>query len=116
MSAYTSGPWVRVEQDEPDRQLIEYEGNIELVQQSGFRIATVWRTPREDAEANARLIAAAPELLEALTEAVIALEIWHGMDLDDDTAKAAWELYQASPEMQKINAAIAKARGQEVES
>ncbi len=60
-------------------------------------------TDRSDAEleANARLIAAAPELLEALEEAVF----WDSHDEGD--VPAVW--------LDKAKAAIAKARGEENE-
>lgn len=55
-------------------------------------------------EANARLIAAAPDMLEALEKAKETIRAWHG--------PVAWEIYdRASPEMKMINAAIAKAGG-----
>lgn len=63
-----------------------------------------------NADANARLIAAAPDLLAALQEAVRVIRAWHGMGMGPHEAQA-WALYQASPEMQRINAAIAKAEG-----
>ncbi len=53
--------------------------------------------------ANAYLIAAAPELLEALKFARNTIEIWHG--------EVAWPEYQSSPEMKMINSAIARAEG-----
>lgn len=43
-------------------------------------------------------------LLDALRIAVDAIKIWHG-------GGELWELYQASPEMRLINAAIALAEG-----
>jgi len=50
------------------------------------------------------LIAAAPELLEALKETVEAVKIFHG--------PAAWDIYESkSPEMQRWKATIAKAEG-----
>lgn len=64
-----------------------------------------------EAEANARLIAAAPELLAALKLAVETIREWHGMHEPDDMASETWRLYQGSPEMKAINAAIAKAEG-----
>lgn len=65
-------------------------------------IATVWGDSKEEAEANAKLIAASPELLEALIEAKRTIKALHG--------DAAWDIYDAqSPEMRKINSAISKA-------
>ncbi len=62
------------------------------------------RLSEAECEANARLIAAAPELLEALEEA--RFELWRALD----------HLHVLVPEdtsaMQKIDAALAKARGQ----
>ena len=44
------------------------------------------------------------ELLAALKEAAAVIKVWHG--------PAAWDIYyRASPEMKRINAAIAKAEG-----
>ena len=61
-------------------------------------------TTTEEARANAHLIAAAPELYEALMEAKEIIRIMHG-DL-------AWGIYdQHSPEMKRINNALAKAEG-----
>lgn len=70
-----------------------------------FRIAEVsgdWRDEPKGgaAAANARLIAAAPELLEALTAMVDAHDRWLGSDRPD--AKEA---------MKRARAAIAKAEG-----
>ncbi len=54
--------------------------------------------------ANARLIAAAPDMLEALRMAKETIRVWHGPN--------AWDIYdRASPEMKAINSAIAKAEG-----
>ncbi len=58
-----------------------------------------------EAEANARLIAAAPELLDALRDAMQAVEVFHG--------PIAWEVFRDhSPEMKRWRAAIAKATGE----
>lgn len=57
-------------------------------------------------DADRRLIAAAPELLEALREAMDAVKTFHGPD--------CWEIYeQHSPEMKRWRAVIAKATGSE---
>ncbi len=54
--------------------------------------------------ANVCLISAAPDLLDELEEAVDIIRFFHG--------QAGWAEYQSSPEMQRIKAAIAKARGE----
>ncbi len=59
-----------------------------------------------ECEANARLIAAAPDLLAALEEAITLIEFFHGAP--------GWPEYQSSPEMKRIRAASARARGEEV--
>lgn len=43
----------------------------------------------------------------ALETAKQTIRTWHGMGLPDVVEPEAWALYQASPEMQKINAALA---------
>ncbi len=59
----------------------------------------------DDTEHNARLIAAAPELLDALRDAMQAVEVFHG--------PIAWEVFRDhSPEMKRWRAAIAKATGE----
>ena len=60
-------------------------------------------------EANARLIAAAPDLLAALKSAIETIKTWHSIhDANDD----AWDIYRLhAPEMKVINTAIAKAEG-----
>ncbi len=55
----------------------------------------------EEMEANAHLIAAAPDMYEALKRAKETIHIWHG--------NLAWEVYQQSPEMIAINEALSKA-------
>jgi hypothetical protein len=52
-----------------------------------------------------RLIASAPDLLEALLRAREALKA-------NEEITGTWKLYQHSPEMQCINAAITKATGE----
>ena len=54
--------------------------------------------------ANARMFAAAPELLEALRDAIDAVKIFRGPE--------AWDIYwEHSPECKRWRAAIAKATG-----
>lgn len=112
MSAHTSGPWRVV--DRPSRGLqIEWGGDADGEERP---IAHMRWTDGLRAEVNARVaadarvIAAAPELLAALQEAVRVIRTWHGIGMGKHEAQA-WALYQASPEMQRINDAIRKADG-----
>lgn len=65
-----------------------------------------YKVDSEEAEANARLIAAAPELLEALA----AMETWSGFvtDLMPENLRATWE-----EDIADARAAIAKATGEQ---
>lgn len=57
-----------------------------------------------ETDATSNLIAAAPDMLEALKTAKETIRAWHGPN--------AWEIYdRVSPEMRVINEAIAKAEG-----
>lgn len=58
---------------------------------------------------NGRLIASAPDLYAALVKAKEAIRAWHSMGHYEGEADHVWQLYQDSPEMRAINAAIAKA-------
>jgi hypothetical protein len=62
-----------------------------------------------NAEAD-RYLAQRDELLVALKTAVRTIRTWHGMGMGATEAQA-WSLYQASPEMKAINAALAKVEG-----
>ncbi len=104
MSAqHTPGPWTAVDPvDEPDVLCHEIVGPT-----SGHPLATVWTdyyavAPIPEHEANARLIAAAPALLEAL-EGLLNEALgqgWYGPRL------TAW-----SEAVQKAQEAVAAARG-----
>jgi hypothetical protein len=67
---------------------------------------------------DARLIAATPDLLAALRRAVETIHALHDIGLHGSPHAAAemWALYQQSPEMRAINAALAKAEGRAAES
>ena len=99
--SHTPGPWV-------------LDSKVVLARGGTHAVAVVHGTDdhRENL-ANGRLIAAAPELLAALTRAVETMRELHGIGLTGSprTAVAMWALYQQSPEMQAIHAAIAKAEG-----
>jgi hypothetical protein len=62
--------------------------------------------------ANARLIAAAPELLEACEAAVTMFSVKPDSSLPDDI-KAQWgEMFKRDPACRRLLTAIAKAKGQ----
>ncbi|WWA79547.1 hypothetical protein Kintu_gp55 [Xanthomonas phage Kintu] len=85
MNRYTPGPWSIGETD-PDT------AEIEIVSEGRPYICLVLPGAVDDrTEANARLIAAAPELLEALTEIVAAADGdgWKQLDATFSTARAA---------------------------
>jgi hypothetical protein len=100
--AWTPGPWT----NEPGRFWICDIGN-------NADDPGVWSTaipadgepfPFGSKEADARLIAAAPELYEALSEVVTLLEGWHRLNFAD-------EIQQQSVRLAKR--ALAKARGEQ---
>ena len=93
MSAYTPGPWLKSPTPENDALMIHTGAG-------GPTIATTSRNTPED-RANAHIIKAALELLEALREYVAAL---------DDPRAAATD---ASAIRDRARAAIAKAEGRE---
>ncbi len=107
MSAHTPGPWLAL------------PGGIyaELPDGSRVKVATIEQlngiAPHWEPAANASLLAAAPDLLPALQQAKALIRTWHGMGLPEVDEGAAWEIYaSSSPEMQRLNAAIAKATGE----
>lgn len=87
MSKFTPGPW-KIGAPPPN-------GEQTIGAQQGLMVAVATTGSGVPTEANARLIAAAPDLLEALIDAVCALECC-GKDY---------------PAAEKARAAIAKARG-----
>lgn len=112
-AAFTPGPWLVERSDDghdirmasaiacgwdhESHHLIEYHHGVEADQDDGGEQFA-------EAEANARLIAAAPDLLEALIEAEDILDDLTGADdLSDDS-----ELHGT---LRKVRAAIAKATG-----
>ena len=96
MSEFTSGPWTAEQDDVP------YDGGFEtwVVNKDGASICMM-DCPKDDMEANAHLIAAAPDLLAALE----ANHEWHLMYDEHDS-------YQGSELWTKNTQAIAKARGE----
>jgi hypothetical protein len=94
--SHTPGPWLTTEST-------EHWGRVNVTIQAAFTandIATAWQGNTETNRANARLIAAAPELLDAL-------EIVKQWDIENFALDIPIEIRK------KMQAAIAKARGQE---
>lgn len=101
---YTPGPWML--------NIGTLKGGHILVYAEGYGVAKVYDEETESRTtnmANARLIAAAPDLLEALQDALGALE--QDYDIGKDANDSDWEglAYQR---LQNARAAIAKALGQ----
>jgi 2-oxo-4-hydroxy-4-carboxy--5-ureidoimidazoline (OHCU) decarboxylase len=105
MSKHTPGPWKAQPREFPEGQWF-LEGQWEVVSTRKAERLIAEAAPHIDSdseEANARLIAAAPELLEALISATRCLA-WHveeqgrGVAMDGVT-------------LERARAAIAKARG-----
>jgi hypothetical protein len=90
---FTPGPWVK-----------NWTAPYNVSGQGGSQIATVHFFSNEECQGNADLIAAAPELYEALENALDRLDdisIYYNIDL--------------SEEIKAANAALAKARGEKAE-
>jgi len=98
-NTHTPGPWTHSE---------EQGGYMIQVERDAQPIARVaWF----DQEANARLIAAAPELLEALGEAISTLETCDVPEMANEGDTVFW-LERQSAAIYKARTAIAKARGE----
>lgn len=97
---HTPGPWV-------------YIGNGDIVARSekycgGEKdIASVFLTRNDEDEANARLIAAAPDLLEALQ--FITQDVCERFDMNDPSTNLGMRMA-----VKEARAAIAKATGEQV--
>jgi hypothetical protein len=99
---HTPGPWREYERS----GLWTYIKSESGVLVGGAYHDSLLMDDLEESDANARLISSAPELLEALKEAKELIQFFHG--------DPAWEIYDSSsPEMKRLNAAIAKATGAE---
>lgn len=101
-SKHTPGPWVAILRDKTSNPpFIMCEGDS-----SGWIGQTCTWMGLDEAESNARLIAAAPELLAAATLALSIAESWIHDQLDG-TSSLDGELANLTP----VRAAIAKATG-----
>lgn len=93
MSKHTPGPWGNHKWNSEEHQISALGGTVALINHDHSHISD------EAADANARLIAAAPDLLAALHRAVNHL-IMDGVSCDD-----------APQALRQARAAIAKAEG-----
>lgn len=57
-----------------------------------------------------RVLELHPKLVAALIDARMSIQAWHGMGMDRLTARLAWELYEGSPEIQRLDAVLGAAR------
>jgi hypothetical protein len=100
MTYYTPGPWIPVMKlGFPTIQAASGERVADIICQAGKRHS---QNGVEELGANARLIAAAPELLEAAKEALSWFLMW---EENEETAQ---------PEIERLSKAIAKAEGSTV--
>jgi hypothetical protein len=109
MSKHTPGPWKAVARNYPIADTGDYDGFWEVLTSDPKKpIVQIWGDSDED-EANASLIAAAPDLLEA-AKLVIA---W--FEAEDDHSKA--DFYQriemCRTSEAALRAAVAKAEGEQ---
>ena len=95
MNDYTPGPWNVVDSF--------YESTLDIQDESGRRLGLINQYYPSTLEANANLISAAPELLEALRDCAEELHI---RCLEDKKSSAVWET------LKKARAAIHKAEGE----
>ena len=104
MSKHTPGPW-EVFEREPDKNYLRVRGPLGR----RFKVANVINTKQPDerewaeTEANAKLIAAAPQMLEALQTAFDLLQEYQGMYQHPDNI---------DPVMDEIEVVLMAAKGE----
>lgn len=96
--AHTPGPWENHKWNSEEHQISAKGGTIALVSHDHSLV------PEDEADANARLIAAAPDLLEACHNAI---EAYHILAITDISLR----LPGFEDCLAALNAAIAKAEG-----
>ena len=88
MSAHTPGPWLVQAGDEWADGIVTLEGHNENGTPMYWTVASYNRR-RDEADANARLIASAPDLLEALRVVVAAWDNGDWLSVPIRAARAA---------------------------
>jgi hypothetical protein len=107
MSKHTRGPWIAYE-TQIVKARVEIEQSHGTMKTNEYPIAAVnANLPEQEALANARLIAAAPELLEACQDALETLV--QMLSADPDYAENNERLGMPDPLEDKLERAIAKA-------
>jgi hypothetical protein len=107
---HTPAPWFYLKGDEWSHSVVTHHGELPDGSQSYWTVASINKQREPEHEANARLIAAAPELLQALQEMFAAeransLEIV-GRDIDGHPLNAM------GVARKNARAALAKATGE----
>ena len=115
---HTPGPWTVVRKD-PEVAVYGAKTTFRIVAPDGFKVGAATRKERlangfihevrtlEQAEANARLIAAAPELLQAVRNALADLEgIMPQVEPDGERKGSGWQT------IEELKAAIKRATGE----
>lgn len=106
--AITAPPWTMVVNETKNGTVIYIKGD------TGHREVAVIYGDSPQKFADARVILAGPALLSALKRAVETIRAFHGIGLNGPAEEGMWRLYQQSPEMKEIHAALAKAEGGEL--
>lgn len=102
MTHFTPGPWIADPKTGDSSIAIREKGG------AGYLIATVWADDTEKEDADANLIATAPELLELarLARDLLGVQILECRELKDTDGEAA-----SKQAFEKAQAIIAKAEG-----
>ena len=114
-ASHTKGPWEASDRGDYD----DFDGDSRVVLGDDIRVAVVHDRGTQEAEANARLIAAAPDMLEALEAMEVAYEAENNeaeffKDYDEDPFLRAHEMERYQNHAKHLaRAAIAKAKGEQ---
>lgn len=103
VEGHTPGPWCLCDRGD----YADFDGDSRVILGDGMRVAVVQTDGRPETEANAHLIAAAPDLLQACAELVNDLCCECGLDTPDWAARIATGDETDSDSMERARAAIA---------
>lgn len=110
---HTPGPWKITDFTDPDNGEVRRSAFVNCAAPGEYpwSIASPMGQSDDNRVANARLIAAAPDLLEAAKIALDSLRAWNEMNVPPHVRKQIAEIYESSPEIGGLVAAIQKAEG-----